>query len=141
MIQKTTLPNVKDVEKNRAWHFIDATDMVLGRLSTKAAALLIGKHKRFYTPFIDCGDFVVITNAAKIKLTGNKADDKTYFRHSGHAKGAKVIPFRRQMEKDPTKVIFLAVKRMLDSNRLRDKRLKRLRFFKGEQNQFKAKKG
>ncbi|MBU2530046.1 MAG: 50S ribosomal protein L13 [Elusimicrobia bacterium] len=136
MTQKTTLPNPKDMEKNRKWHFIDAEDVVLGRLSTKAASLLIGKHKRAFTPHIDCGDFVVVTNAAKVRVTGNKMEDKFYFSHSGYAKGAKITPYKRMLAKDPTKIIYLAVKRMLASNRLRDRRLKRLRIFPGIQTQF-----
>jgi len=140
MTQKTTLPKKEDIEKNRKWHFIDASGQVLGRLATRAASLLIGKHKRFYTPSLDCGDFVVVTNAAKIKLTGNKTEQKFYFRHSGYARGARVIPFKRQMEKDPTKVVRLAVKRMLNSNKLRDRRLKRLKIFAKEQSKFKTSK-
>ena len=136
MIQKTTLPSVNDVEKTRKWHFFDANGQILGRLASKIAILLIGKHKRTYTPNMDCGDFVVVTNAAKIKITGNKLEDKFYFRHSGYAGGAKVIPYKRQIENDPTKVLDLAVRRMLDANRLRDRRMKRLNIFTGEQTQF-----
>ena len=136
MNQKTTLPTPKDIEKKRKWHFIDAENAILGRLSTKAASLLIGKHKRIFTPHIDCGDFVVVTNAAKVRVTGNKMEDKFYFTHSGYASGAKTTPFKRQLAKDPTKIIYLAVKRMLAANRLRDRRLKRLRVFPGQQTQF-----
>lgn len=139
MTQKTTLPKKTDIDKDRKWHFMDATNRILGRLSSETAVLLAGKHKKYYTPFLDCGDFVVITNASRIKLTGNKANRKTYFRHSGYAKGARIISFKSQMEKDPAKVVFLAVKRMLDSNNLRARRLKRLKIFKGEQNQFSPK--
>jgi len=140
MSQKTYLPTIEDVEKNRKWHFIDASGQILGRLATKIANLLIGKHKKEYTPHIDCGDFVVVTNTDKIKVTGNKERDKFYFRHSGYAKGAKVIPYKRQMEKDSTKVVYLAVKRMLDDNKLRDKRLKRLKLYKTDQSDFKSNK-
>jgi len=140
MSQKTYLPTIEDVEKNRKWHFIDASGQILGRLATKIANLLIGKHKKEYTPHIDCGDFVVVTNTDKIKVTGNKERDKFYFRHSGYAKGAKVIPYKRQMEKDSTKVVYLAVKRMLDDNKLRDKRLKRLKLYKTDQSEFKSNK-
>lgn len=139
MIQRTTLPKVDTAEKTRQWHFLDASDQVLGRLSTKIAVLLAGKHKRDFAPQTDCGDFVVVTNASKVRITGNKAEDKFYFRHSGYAGGAKTIPYKRQMEQDPTRVVELAVFRMLDDNRMRDKRMKRLRIFAGEQTQFKAK--
>lgn len=138
MIQKTTLPKVDVLEKTRKWHFLDASDQVLGRLSTKIAVLLMGKHKRDFTPNMDGGDFVVVTNTDKLRVTGNKAEDKFYFRHSGYANGAKTIPYKRQMEQDSTKVLELSVKRMLDENTLRAKRMKRLRIFSGAQTQFKA---
>jgi large subunit ribosomal protein L13 len=138
MIQKTTLPKADTAEKTRKWHFLDASDKVLGRLSTKIAVLLMGKHKRDFAPNTDCGDFVVVTNTDKLLITGNKVDDKFYFRHSGYAGGAKTIPYKRQMEEDSTKVLELAVRRMLDDNRLRDKRMKRLRIFSGAQTQFTA---
>jgi large subunit ribosomal protein L13 len=138
MIQKTTLPKADTAEKTRKWHFLDASDQVLGRLSTKIAVLLMGKHKRDFAPNTDCGDFVVVTNTDKVRITGNKAEDKFYFRHSGYAGGAKTIPYKRQMEQDSTKILELAVRRMLDDNRLRDKRMKRLRIFSGAQTQFTA---
>jgi len=125
MTQKTTLPKAVTAEKTRKWHFLDASDQVLGRLSTKIAVLLMGKHKRDFAPQVDCGDFVVVTNTDKL-------------RHSGYANGAKTIPYKRQMEQDSTKVLELAVKRMLDDNKLRDRRLKRLRIFAGAQKQFAA---
>ncbi len=136
MTQKTTLPKVDTNEKTRKWHFLDASDQVLGRLSTKIAVLLMGKHKRDFTPNMDCGDFVVVTNTDKVRITGNKTEDKFYFRHSGYAGGAKTIPYKRQMENDSTKVMELAVKRMLDDNTLRGRRMKRLRIFAGAQTQF-----
>ncbi|OGR40869.1 MAG: 50S ribosomal protein L13 [Elusimicrobia bacterium GWA2_61_42] len=136
MTQKTTLPKADTAEKTRKWHFLDATDMVLGRLSTKIAVLLMGKHKRDFAPNTDCGDFVVVTNTDKVRITGNKAEDKFYFRHSGYAGGAKTVPYKRQMENDSTKVMELSVRRMLDDNRMRDRRMKRLRIFAGAQTQF-----
>jgi len=139
MIQKTTIPSINTINASRKWHFLDASGQVLGRLASKIAVLLAGKHKPDFSPHIDCGDFVVVTNTAKLKLTGKKAEEKFYFRHSGYANGAKVIPYKRQMQKDPTKVLWLAVKRMLDDNRLRDRRMKRLRVFKDEQTQFTVK--
>jgi len=140
MSQKTYLPSITDIEKNRKWHFINASDQILGRLATRIANLLTGKHKREYTPHIDCGDFVVVTNTNNIKVTGNKEKDKFYFRHSGYAKGAKTIPYKRQMEKDSTQILYLAVRRMLDDNKLRDKRLRRLKLYKTEQSDFKQNK-
>jgi large subunit ribosomal protein L13 len=136
MTQKTTLPKADTAEKTRKWHFLDASDQVLGRLSTKIAVFLMGKHKRDFAHNTDCGDFVVVINTDKVRITGNKLEDKFYFRHSGYANGAKTIPYKRQMEKDSTKVLELSVRRMLDDNRMRDKRMKRLRIFNGAQTQF-----
>ncbi|MGH7442847.1 MAG: 50S ribosomal protein L13, partial [bacterium] len=82
-----------------------------------------------YTDFVDCGDFVVVTNAKSLRLSGNKMESKFYFSHSGYAGGAKTTPIRRMMEKDPTKVVYLAVKRMLPDNRLRGAQLRRLRIY------------
>lgn len=135
-MSKTYLPSVQEAEATRKWHHIDASGKTLGRLATQLAVYLMGKHKRTFTPNMDCGDFVVVTNAKKIKVTGNKAEEKVYFSHSGYAKGAKEVPFKRQMENDPTKVIEFAVYRMLDNNKLRAKRMKRLRLFAGEEHSF-----
>ena len=132
MPQKTFYPDLKTVDAQRRWHHFDAKDQVVGRLASRVADLLRGKNKPWFTPAIDCGDFVVLTNAKKIKWTGYKIDQKNYFSHSGYAKGAKVTPLKRQMERDPRKVVFLAVKRMLDTNHLRAKQLKRLKIYPGE---------
>ncbi|MDR0645752.1 MAG: 50S ribosomal protein L13 [Elusimicrobiota bacterium] len=135
-MSKTYLPSVQEAQASRKWHHVDAAGKTLGRLSTQLAVWLMGKHKRFFTPHIDCGDFVVVTNASQIKVTGNKAEDKVYFSHSGYAKGAKEVPFKRQMENNPAKVIEYAVFRMLDNNKLRAKRMKRLRIFNGAEHSF-----
>jgi large subunit ribosomal protein L13 len=129
--QLTTRIDELHARRERRWVLLDADAQVLGRLASKAANLLRGKHKRFFTPDVDCGDFVVVTNAEKIRVTGSKAGQKTYFRHSGYAAGAKVVPFRLQMERDPRKVLLLAVKRMLPVNRLRAHQLKRLKVYVG----------
>lgn len=131
MPQKTYYPNLKSVESQRRWHHIDADGFVLGRLATKAASLLKGKHKPIFTPAVDCGDFVVVTNARKVKLTGNKIDQKVYFSHSGYAKGAKLTPVKRQMERDSRKVVHLAIKRMLHANKFRSRQLHRLKIYVG----------
>ncbi|MEF3279950.1 MAG: 50S ribosomal protein L13 [Elusimicrobiota bacterium] len=130
MTTKTYLPSKEFVEKNRKWHQIDAKNQILGRMASKIAMLLMGKNKPYYTPNMDCGDFVVVTNTDYIKLSGNKENEKFYFSHSGYAKGAKITSFKDMMKKDSRKVVYLAVKRMLDENKLRDKRLKRLRLYK-----------
>lgn len=132
MPQKTFYPDLKTIESQRRWHHIDAKDQVVGRLASRAANLLRGKNKPWFTPAIDCGDFVVVTNAQKVKWTGNKIDQKFYFSHSGYARGAKIMPLKLQMERDSRKVVFLAVKRMLCVNHLRSRQLKRLKIFKGD---------
>ena len=134
---KTYLPSVKEVEATRKWHHIDANGKTLGRLATQLAVYLMGKHKPTFTPNIDCGDFVVVTNASKIKVSGNKATEKVYFSHSGYAKGGKETTYEMLMAKDPTKVIEKAVYRMLDDNKLRARRMKRLRVFANEEHSFK----
>jgi large subunit ribosomal protein L13 len=138
MPQKTTCIKPKEASATRRWHHIDAKGRVLGRMATMAATLLRGKHKPTYTDWVDCGDFVVVTNAAHIKLTGNKLDQKFYFSHSGYAGGAKTTPMRRVMEKDPRKVVYLAVKRMIADNRLRGKQLARLKIYPGEKHKHSA---
>ena len=137
MPEKTYIIPQAKARSERAWHHLDAKGRVLGRLATEAATLLRGKHKPTYTDFIDCGDYVVITNAAQIRLTGNKISQKTYFRHSGYAGGAKVIPIARVMQQDPRKVVYSAVKRMIRANHLRSRQLARLKIFRTDTNPFK----
>ncbi len=139
MPQKTYIYAPKSAPAGRRWHHIDAKGKVLGRFSTRAATLLRGKHKPVYTDFVDCGDFVVITNAAHIKLTGDKLDQKNYFSHSGYAGGAKTTPMRRVMEQDPRKVVYLSIKRMIRDNRLRRKQLARLKIYPGDKHPHAAK--
>lgn len=129
MSQKTYIHNPRVAASQRGFHHIDAKGLVLGRIATKAAVLLRGKHKPTYTDFVDCGDFVVVTNIKQVKLTGNKLDQKFYFSHSGYAGGAKTMPLKRQMERDPRRVLLLAVRRMLPKNRLARKQLVRLRIY------------
>jgi large subunit ribosomal protein L13 len=132
MATKTYLPNKEMIEKNRKWHLIDAKDQVLGRMASRIATLLMGKNKPYYTPNFDCGDIVVVTNTNHIKLTGNKAEDKFYFSHSGYARGAKTTSFKDMMQKDSRKVVYLAVRKMLDENRLRDRRLRKMKLYKDD---------
>jgi large subunit ribosomal protein L13 len=129
MSQKTYIHPPRTAASQRGFHHIDAKGLVLGRIATKAATLLRGKHKPTYTDFVDCGDFVVVTNIKQVKLTGNKLDQKFYFSHSGYAGGAKTMPLKRQMERDPRRVLLLAVRRMLPKNRLARKQLVRLRIY------------
>ena len=108
----------KPLEVEREWLLIDATDQVLGRVASKAAHILKGKHKPQYTAHVDTGDFVVIINADKIRVTGSKASSKEYFRHSGYPGALKVESFAQAMEKHPERVIERAVKGMLPKNSL-----------------------
>lgn len=120
----------------RAWHLIDLDNQILGRKASEIAQLLIGKHKPYFTPSLDCGDYVVIVNADKVTVTGRKADQKMYRRHSGYPGGFKELNFKQLMEKDPRKIIVNAVKNMLPKDKLRDLRLKRLKVFIGTDHPF-----
>lgn len=139
--QTTFIPTPQAAAADRRWYVVDAKDLVLGRLATRLATVLRGKHKPYFTPSVDCGDFVVVTNAAKIRLTGNKLEQKEYFSHSGYADGMKIMPVKRQMERDPRKVLAWAVKRMLDDNRHRSRQMKRLRIYPADQPAGKAVQG
>lgn len=108
----------KPGEVEREWLLIDATDLILGRLATEAARLLRGKHKPLYTPHIDTGDYVIVINADKIRLTGVKAADKTYYHHTGYPGGLRSETFNEAMERHPERVIEHAVKGMLPKNTL-----------------------
>lgn len=110
--------SVKAGEIEQHWHVVDAEGQVLGRLASEIARVLRGKHKPIYTPHLDTGDFVVVVNADKVRLTGNKADQKTYFKHSGFMGGEKFIPFRTMLAEHPERVIELAVKGMMPKNAL-----------------------
>jgi large subunit ribosomal protein L13 len=137
MFQLTYSPKAKEIK--RTWHLVDYTDQLLGRTATKIAAVLIGKGKPYFTPHLDCGDYVVVVNAEKVKVSGKKSTQKIYYRHSGYPGGFKQIPYARQMEKDPRKVIELAVKGMLPKNKLRAVRLRRLKVFVGDQHPYQEK--
>lgn len=132
---KTYLPAIKDIKRN--WHEIDASKFTLGRLATVTAKLLIGKHKPAYTPHMDMGDFVVLTNAEKVKTTGRKLLQKTYFHYSGYPGGLKKRTMGDVMRKTPDKVIWRAVRGMLATNRLRQGRLKRLKIIVGNKHNYK----
>lgn len=126
-MQKTT--QLKKEEIKRDWREIDLSGRILGRVASEIAQLLIGKHKPNYTPHLDCGDYVVAINSKDIQISGKKNRDKIYHRHTGYMGGLKSVSFERLMEKDPTQVIRLAVKNMLPKNKLRKKRLKRLKVY------------
>ena len=115
----------------RKWHVIDATGEILGRLATKVAILLRGKHNPLYAPHLDTGDFVIVVNAAKIRVTGKKAEQKIYYRHSGYPGGLKSTSLAELRQKHPTRVIEHAVKGMLPHNRLGSAMLKKLKVYAG----------
>ena len=121
----------KSSEINREWYLIDASTLPLGKLAVVIADKLMGKSKVTYTPHIDNGDYVVVTNAKNIVVTGNKMVDKKYYRHSGFPGGIKELKLEEVIEKDPAMAIRAAVKGMLPKNKLAAERLKRLRIFDG----------
>lgn len=126
---KTFLPRIGANDKK--WWLIDAEGVVLGRLATKVADILRGKNKPTYTPFADTGDFVIIVNADKVKLTGNKEEQKMYYRHSGYLGGLKEITYKRMIANHPDRVITHAVKGMLPKNKLNTHILKKLKVYAG----------
>ncbi len=126
---RTFSPKQGDVQ--RQWHVIDATDVVLGRLATQTATLLRGKHKPIFAPHVDTGDFVVIVNAGKVALTGNKRETKVAYRHSGYPGGLKRIGYDQLLATRPERAIELAVKGMLPKNSLGRQMLKKLKVYAG----------
>jgi large subunit ribosomal protein L13 len=124
--------STKASEIVREWHLIDASDKVLGRLSTQIASLLMGKHKPIFSRHLDTGDYVVVINAEKVRVTGNKAKQKLYHRHSGYPGGLKSISLEKMMETHPARVIEHAVKGMLPHTRLGAEMLKKLRVYVGD---------
>ena len=130
MISKST-HYAKQSEVQRNWVLVDADGAVLGRLATQIAMILRGKNKPQFTPNSDCGDFVVVINADKVQLTGNKADQKVYYRHSGYNGGLKAESFRVAMEKHPEQVIERAVRGMLPKTTLGRAQLKKLKVYAG----------
>jgi len=126
---KTYLTPVNEIEKN--WYVVNAEDKVLGRLATEIALRLRGKHKPSFSTFIDNGDFIVVTNAEKIKLTGNKWDNKKYYHHTGYIGGIKEASAKELMEKHPTEILMKAVKGMLPKNKLGRAQLKKLKVYAG----------
>ena len=133
---KTYSPKAKDI--NREWRVIDATDKTLGKMVTQIASLLMGKHKPIYAPHIDTGDYVVVINAAKVHVTGKKAEQKLYYRHSGYPGGLKSQSFEELLRKDPVRVIELAVKGMLPHNSLGRAIFKKLKVYPGNEHPHQA---
>jgi len=127
---KTYSTKADDIE--RQWHVIDASGKTLGRLATQVASLLKGKHKPIYVPHLDTGDYVIVLNAAKVRVTGKKLKQKTYYRHSGYPGGLKAVTYEEMMSAHPTRVIEYAVKGMLPHNRLGRAMFKKLKVYAGD---------
>jgi|TARA_B100000949_G_C14110923_1_gene378318 large subunit ribosomal protein L13 len=132
----TPFPSKKTL--NPEWHVIDAEGQVLGRLATRIATVLMGKHKPGYTPFLDCGDHVVVVNADKIVLTGNKMNDKIYYRYSGYPGGIKEARARRVMRENPTRILESAVRGMVPKTKLGRQMFSKLRVYAGPEHPHEA---
>jgi large subunit ribosomal protein L13 len=132
--------SAKPSDVTRVWYVLDAAEAPLGRLAAKAATLLTGKGKPMFTTHIDTGDFVVIINAGQTVVTGKKAADKMYYKHSGFPGGLRERTFTEQMEKDPTEVVRQAIRGMLPVNKLRDARLDRLKIYVDAEHKHEAQK-
>lgn len=132
--------SAKPSEVVRSWYVIDASEAPLGRVATKIATLLTGKTKPMFTHHIDCGDYVVVINAANLVVTGNKLEKKMYYRHSNYPGGLTETTLAEKMASDPTKVIFQAVRGMLPVNKLRPGRLERLKIYAGAEHNHEAQK-
>jgi large subunit ribosomal protein L13 len=130
--------NAKPGEVAREWYLVDAEGKTLGRLATQIADTLRGKRKPQYTPHVDTGDFVVVVNADKIQVTGNKLDQKRYYRHSGYPGGLRSRTLREQLERRPTEVLRIAVKGMLPKNRLARQQLTKLKIYAGPEHPHEA---
>lgn len=129
-MQKTYIPKAEDVARD--WYIIDADGQNLGRLASKIATVILGKHKPNYTPGVNTGDYVIVINAERITVTGSKLDDKYYYRHSGYPGGFKQISLRDQLAKHPRRVVESAVKGMLPHNRFGRKLIKKLKVYAGQ---------
>jgi large subunit ribosomal protein L13 len=125
--------NIRKEDVVRDWFVVDATDQILGRLAVKIATVLQGKHKPEYTPHVDTGDFVIVINAEKVTVTGNKREQKKYSRHTGYIGHLKEVSFEKMIETKPAEVIRLAVKRMLPKNRLARQMLAKLKVYAGSE--------
>jgi large subunit ribosomal protein L13 len=132
--------SAKPSDVTRVWYVVDASEVTLGRAATQIATLLTGKGKTQFTHHIDCGDYVIVTNADNLVVTGKKLTDKKYYRHTGYPGGIKEASLAEKMAKDSTDVIFKAVRGMLPVNKLRDERLKRLKIYAGTEHNHEAQK-
>ena len=132
--------STKPTDINRKWYMVDARGKTLGRLATRVATVLKGKHKPEYSPHMDTGDFVIVINAEKIHVTGKKLDQKQYYRHSGYPGGLSQIALRDQLQRHPTRAVELAVRGMLPKNRLGRKMYRKLKVYAGSEHPHQAQK-
>ncbi len=133
---KTPLPRVNEIE--RKWYVVDAGGQTLGRLATQIAMRLRGKHRPIFTPHLDTGDFVIVVNADRVRLTGKKMDKKIYVRHTGYMGGLKEVTARQMIDKKPEEMIRLAVKRMLPKTRLGNSQIRKLKIYRGSEHPHQA---
>lgn len=133
---RTYSPSARELEHD--WYVVDADGEVLGRLATRVAHVLRGKHKPTFTPHLDCGDHVIVVNAAKVRLTGNKAEQKFWHRHSGYPGGLKSVPFARLLAETPEQAVEKAIKGMLPKNRLGRQVGRKLRVYSGPEHPHEA---
>lgn len=138
MMKRMTTYSLKGGEIEKGWHVIDADGRTLGRLATEVAGLLRGKHKASYTPHMDMGDNVIVVNASKVNVTGNKRADKIYYRHTGYMGGLKERRLEEMLAKQPERVIELAVRGMLPKNKLGQRQLKHLKVYAGPEHPHEA---
>lgn len=127
-------------EIKREWYLIDASDVVLGRLSSEIADILRGKKKPNFSPRLDCGDYCVVVNTARVKITGSKIDNKSYFSHSGYPGGLREQALKKLINEDPSQVVYRAVWGMLPKNKLRDQMIKKLKLYTGTEHNHQANK-
>ena len=137
-MRQTTMAKPNEVK--RQWYVVDATDCVLGRLASQVATVLKGKNKPIYTPNVDCGDHVIVINCKDAVLTGRKGSEKIYFRHTGWIGHAKKVPYGELLAKNPTKLMELAVSRMVPNNTIGRKALTRLHLYSGAEHKHEAQK-
>ncbi|HML22150.1 MAG TPA: 50S ribosomal protein L13 [Aggregatilinea sp.] len=133
---KTYTPTPEDIQ--REWYVVDAKDKTLGRLATEVARILRGKHKPIFAPHMDTGDYVIIINCEKIRVTGDKLDSKVYYRHSGYPGGIKSVTLRQQLDKFPDRVLHEAVRGMLPKNKLGRAMIKKLKIYSGDKHPHQA---
>jgi len=137
---KTLSLSYEEAKSGREWYVVDATDKTLGRMASEIAQVLRGKHKPSFTPNVDCGDFVIVINCDKFHVTGNRLDEKRYYRHSRYPGGLKSRTMREQLKRQPEKIIFEAVKGMVPKTRLGRAQMKKLRVYAGPDHPHKAQK-